>query len=130
MTNHILEAVALIKSEVARLQGVLATLENGSPSAARSMPVPAPSATVRIKSTAAARGGTKKRTRRSSAEVMGQARAMVDFIKSKGKSGATTAAIVGEFGKTLPSIKAFISAKLPTKIKTVGAGRATVYVID
>jgi hypothetical protein len=126
MKNHISEAVTAIKSEIARLEHVLAALGDGA------VPTKAPVAVSRMpmETSANAAKPPRRRKRRSSYDVKKQAQDMVDFIQSKGKTGATTAEIVKRFGKVLPSIKAFITPKVDAEIKTIGAGRATVYVIN
>jgi hypothetical protein len=126
MPNHISAAVAAIKSEITRLEGVLSTLENGSMTPAPAARMPAPVSSYKP---AKAKPG-KKRGRRPSMVVKEQAEAMVDFVRSRGNSGATTAQIVDKFGKVLPSIKAFIESKVDVKLKKTGAGRATVYFVD
>jgi hypothetical protein len=125
MANNILDAVSAIKAEISRLEGVLGTLQNGQMEVAPVSRMTTPPAFKPAK----AKPG-KKRGRRPSLEVKEQAESMVDFIRSKGSTGATTAQIVDKFGKVLPSIKAFILSKVDVKLKKTGAGRATVYFVD
>ncbi len=69
--------------------------------------------------------------RRSADQLKQQATELAEFIKSKGKDGATAAEVKGRFGKIIPSVKEFLGKYGDgAKVKLTGERSGTVYHID
>jgi hypothetical protein len=78
---------------------------------------------------AAAAPAEGKRGRRSIEDLKAQAEDVADFLKSKGRDGATAAEMRERFGKLSPGVKPFVEKHTDYKIKTEGAKAGTVYFI-
>lgn len=74
-------------------------------------------------------GGEGKQTRRSAADLKALAEEVADFLKSKGRDGATAGEMKERFGKLSPGVKPFVEKHTDYKIKTEGAKAGTVYFI-
>jgi hypothetical protein len=81
------------------------------------------------KDKAAAAPAEKKQGRRSSEDLKAQAEAVADFLKAKGRDGATAGEMRERFGKLSPGVKPFVEKHTDYKIKTEGAKAGTVYFI-
>jgi ElaB/YqjD/DUF883 family membrane-anchored ribosome-binding protein len=111
-----------LQAEIDRLQEELDRVvgRNGSPATRRTAP----------KAESGPKPARKRRGRRSSEEVNAQAREMIEYIRSKGREGATGKEITQKFGKILPSIKEFLNSRdAGAKVKTKGAASNTVYFV-
>lgn len=73
--------------------------------------------------------GTKgsKRTRRSAEELKKIAASVVEFVKSKGKTGVTPAEIKAAFGQLFPSPLQFVKKYVGTKLQRKGHAKRPRY---
>jgi len=98
----LMEEVNLLEAELDRLGG------------RRRKPGPKPEG-------AASQPGRKVRKRRSREQLESMAAGIVEFIRGKGKEGASGNEIKAEFGDLLPSVNAWLKNYSTAKVKTQGS---------
>ena len=98
----LMEEVNLLQAELDRLGG------------RRRKPGPKPEGT-------ATQPGRKLRKRRTREQLKSMAAEIVEFVRGKGKEGASGNEIKAQFGDLLPSVNAWLKNYSTAKVKTTGS---------